>query len=114
MVHANNLYRLILMVRFTSDFISHIQYFNEFMIGNCRQCFCQPISSLVTALYLCDFYIFINNLMKSMKVYINMLTVIMHFKILYEVYRSIILIYNDCFQSDVINMIEKTSNPHGL
>ena len=98
MVHANDLYRLILVVRFTSDLISHIQHFNELLIDNCRQCFHQPISSLVTALYPCDPYTFINNLTESMKVYVNMLAVIMYLRILCEVYcRSIILIYSDCF-----------------
>ena len=86
MMHANGLYRLILMVRFTSDLINHTQHFDELLIGNCRQCFHEFISSLVTAFYLCDLYTFINDLLKSMKVYVNVLAVIMHLRILHEVY----------------------------
>ena len=115
MVHANDLYRLILVVRFTSDLISHIQHFNEFLVSNCRQCFHQSISSLVTVLYLCDSYTFINNLTESMKAYINIFATIMHFRILCEVYcRLIILIYDDCFQFSVIDIIEKIFNSHGF
>ena len=98
MVCANSLYRLILVIKFTSDFISHIQHFNEFLIDNHRQCFYKFIGSLIAALYLCDFYTFINNLTESMKTYINMLAVIMHFRIFYKIYcKLIILIYGDCF-----------------
>ena len=98
MVRVNSLYRLILVVRFTSDFIDHIQHFDKFLIDNHRQCFCELINDLVTALYSCNSYIFINNLLKLIKVYINMLAMIMHFKILCEVYcKLIIFIYNDSF-----------------
>ena len=114
-MRANCLYRLILVVKFISDLIDHIQHFDELLINNHRQCFHKPISGLVTAFYSCDPYTFINNLTESMKVYVDMFAVIMHLRILCEVYhRSIILIYGDCFQSGGANMIEKTSNSHGF
>ena len=86
MMHANDLYRLILIIKFISDFISYTQHFNELLIDDHRQCFHEFINSLITAFYLCDFYIFINNLLKLIKVYVNVLAVIMHFRILYEIY----------------------------